>query len=250
MTMFNDFGLDTNGTEDVDSTPTNTAHTAQYSLFKSAERTSRAWLKADPAQELQRHLCAPENNFVILCVAHVLSLVVASPALHHEHIFSFTLPSTTTPEHALQSGQHDPLQEHPVHHQPLQACLVEKHRYQNPLWRENQQSGGNLRNTFSTGYEPKELATKELATVSRISRITDPFQLYDAQKEFGKEDHRAPITEEAKDLEKLGHTAYRITYASIQKYQRRPMSNRTCTSTIPWKALQILISKMESYERC
>ena len=33
-------------------------------------------------------------------------------------------------EHALRSGQHDLLQEHPVHHQPLQATPVEKHRYQ------------------------------------------------------------------------------------------------------------------------
>ena len=33
---------------------------------------------------------------------------------------SFTLPSTTTPEQAAQSGQHDLLQEYPVHHQPLQ----------------------------------------------------------------------------------------------------------------------------------
>ena len=34
------------------------------------------------------------------------------------------------------------------------------------------------------------------------------------------------------------------------KYQRRPTSNRRCISTIPWKASQILISKMESYKRC
>ena len=54
----------------------------------------------------------------------------------------------------------------------------------------NLQSGGNPRKTFSTGYEPKELAT-----VSRISRITYPFLLHDAQKEFGERDHRVPITE-------------------------------------------------------
>ena len=82
---------------------------------------------------------------------------------------SFTLHSTTTPEHAAQSGQHDLLQEHPVHHQPVQDLPVDKRRHQEPLWRENLQSGGNPRKTFSTGYEPKELAT-----VSRISRITDP----------------------------------------------------------------------------
>ena len=48
-----------------------------------------------------------------------------------------------------------------------------------------------------------------------------------------------------RNLEKLGQLAYRIL-----KYQRRPTSNRRCISTIPWKALQILISKMESCKRC
>ena len=158
---------------------------------------------------------------------------------------SFTLPSTTTPEHALQSGQHDLLQEHPVRHQPLQERPFEKHRHQEPLWRENQQSGENLRNTFSTGYEPKEFTTKELATVSRISRITDPYQLYDAQKEFGEEDHRAPITEEVKEFEELGNPV-----SNDSKISETRTSNRTCTSTIPQKALQILISKMESHKRC
>ena len=112
---------------------------------------------------------------------------------------SFTLPSTTTPEHALQSGQHDLLQEHPVHHQPLQDHPVDKWRHQEPLWRENLQSGGNPRKTFSTGYEPKELAT-----VSRISRITDPYQFSDAQKEFGERNHRVPITEEVKEFGEIG----------------------------------------------
>ena len=113
---------------------------------------------------------------------------------------SFTLPSTTTPEHAPQSGQHDLLQEHPVHHQPLQGLTVEKQRYQEPLWRENQQSGRIPRKTFSTVYEPKELAT-----VSRTSRITDPYQFYDAQKEFGERDHQASITEEVKEFGEFGN---------------------------------------------
>ena len=59
---------------------------------------------------------------------------------------SFTLPSTTTPEHALQSGQHDLLQEHPVHraHRAhLHALPFDKQRHQESFWRENLQSGGN-----------------------------------------------------------------------------------------------------------
>ena len=48
-----------------------------------------------------------------------------------------------------------------------------------------------------------------------------------------------------RNLERLGRLACRIL-----KYQRRPTSNRRCISTIPWKALQTLISKMESCKRC
>ena len=68
-------------------------------------------------------------------------------------------------------------------------------RYQESLCSEKLQSGGKPRTTFSTGYEPKQLAT-----FSRISRITDPYQLYDVQKEFGEQGHQAPITEEVKEF--------------------------------------------------
>ena len=175
-------------------------------------------------------------------MTHPCWLLLRLPCITSTSSSSFTLASTTTPEHAQQSGQHDLLQEHPVHHhQPLQERQVEKHRYQEPPCRENQQSGGNPRNTFSTGFEPKKLAT--------VSRITDPHQLHDAQKEFGEQDHQAPIHEEV-NVEKLGHTAYRISKAMIPKYQGRRTFNRTCISTIPQKALQILISKMVSEKRC
>ena len=48
-----------------------------------------------------------------------------------------------------------------------------------------------------------------------------------------------------RNLVNLGQKEY-----GILKYQRRPTSNRRCISTIPWKTLQILISKMECYKRC
>ena len=113
---------------------------------------------------------------------------------------SFTLPSTTTQEHALQSGQHDPLQEQPAHHKHLQALPVAKQRHQESLWRENMQSGGNPRTTTPTGCEPKELAT-----VSRIEDyLGDPFYFFDAQKEFGAEVHRAPIIQEVKESGEIG----------------------------------------------
>ena len=134
---------------------------------------------------------------------------------------SFTLPSTTTPEHALQSGQHDILQEHPVHHQPLQKRPVERNRYQERLWRE-----GNLRNTFSTGYEPKELATKELATVSRISRKKDPYQLHDAQKEFGEEDYQevkefGEFENPASVDSKIPETSYFPVAHALRRFRRK-----------------------------
>ena len=192
----------------VDSTPTNTSHTAQYSLFTSAERIARVWFKG-------QHGSSHTDCSVIFVRLKIFCYLVRTCLIHlllsHRPFTtstsssSITLPSTTTPEHAVQSGQHDLLQEHSVHHQAhLHALPVEKQRHQEPLWRENQQSAGNLRKTFSTGNEPKELATKELATVSRISRITEPYQSYDAQKEFGERGHRAPITEEVEEFGEIG----------------------------------------------
>ena len=48
-----------------------------------------------------------------------------------------------------------------------------------------------------------------------------------------------------RNLEKVGHT-----FCRILKCQGRPTSNRTFTSTIPQKALQILISKIELQHIC
>ena len=147
-------------------------YSAVQSLHKRGTHRTRL------ALELQRHLCAPEKNLSSGPHMYYPLLLSHLPCTTSTSSSSFTLPSTTTPEHALQLGQHDLLREHRVHHQPLQERPVEKQRHQEPLWRENQQSGGNPRNTFSTfstGYEPKELAT-----LSRISGITDPYQLHDA----------------------------------------------------------------------
>ena len=66
--------------ESVDSTPMNTAHTAQYSLFTSAERIARAWLK-----NCITSLCALEES--VIWSAHVSPFVALPPAVHHEHIF-------------------------------------------------------------------------------------------------------------------------------------------------------------------
>ena len=104
--------------------------------------------------------------------------------------------------------------EHSVHPAHLQASSVDKLCHQESRWCEDIHSGGNPRTTTPTGYEPKELAT-----VSRIEAYSgDPFQFY----------------------ERLGRLACRIL-----NYKRRPASNRRCTSTSLWKALQTLISKLK-----
>ena len=83
------------------------------------------------------HLCAPEKN-LSSGVAHVSNLCCSPnlPFTTSTSSSSLTLPSTTTQEHAAQSGQHDQLQEHPEHHAHLQALPVDKLRHQGSLWRE------------------------------------------------------------------------------------------------------------------
>ena len=131
--------------------------------------------------------------------------------------------------------------EHSVHPAHLQAHTVDKRLHQESLWREDLLSGGNPFTTTPAGYEPKELAT-----VSRIEAYAgDPYQSYDVLKIFGEEGYRALITEEVKEFGEI-----RTAGLPDSQNQRRPTSNRTCISTIPWKALQILNSKMKSYKRC
>ena len=77
----------------------------------------------------------------------------------------------------------------------------------------------NPRSTTPTGYEPKEFAT-----VSRIEDYPgDPYQWYDAQKEFGERDHRAPITEEVKEYEEIGTHCLSDSRTSETSYFRSQM---------------------------
>ena len=118
-------------------------------------------------------------------------IVAVSLAVHHEHMF-FLLHSS-------------------FYHDTRTRTTIGNNT---PLWRENQQSGGNMHKTFSTGCEP----TKELATVSRISRITDPYKLYDAQKEFGERDHRVPIAQEVNEFGSFGNPASKDSKLSATSY--------------------------------
>ena len=90
---------------------------------------------------------------------------------------------------------------------------------------------------------PKSLRPSQESKL--ILEIHVNFIMHRKNLEKKKIDLRAPHHRRSGKLEKLGRLA-----CWILNYQRRPTCNRRCTSTIPCKALQSLISKMESYERC
>ena len=138
----------------VDRTPTHNTHLC--STVCSQARNAHHALGSSHA-DCSIIFCAREKS-LSSGVAHVSPFVFLSPAVYHEHII-FLIHSSTTQEHAAQSVQSCHLQEHPAHHEHLQALPGDKLRHQESLWRENLQSGGNPRTTTSTGYEPKELAT-------------------------------------------------------------------------------------------
>ena len=67
--------------------------------------------------------------------------------------------SSSPPQHEAPLGQHDLLQDDTVHRAPLPEPIQSTSSANEPLSHVNYESGGNLRNTSPTGYEPKELAT-------------------------------------------------------------------------------------------
>ena len=77
---------------------------------------------------------------------------------------------------------------------------MDKLRHQASLWREVLQSGGNPRTTTPTGKKPKRACDR----LKDYDYRGDPYQLYDAQENFGEEGHRAPITEEVKEFGEIG----------------------------------------------
>ena len=218
---------------------THSQHTSvQFNLFTSAERTPRAWLKS---HELQCHLCALEKNLSSgLHMSHPL-LLSHLPRTTSTSSSSFNLPSTTTQEHAAQSGQHDHLQEHPVHPStspcsPSRQAAPSRHSGEKTC-RVAETRARRLQQVMS----PKSLRLSRGSKI--ILEIHINYMMHRKSLENKFTELRSP--KKRRNLEKLGRTAYRI-----QKYQRRPTSNRRCISKIPWKALQILISKMESYKSC
>ena len=124
-------------------------HTSvKYSLFTSAERTPRVWLKS---HGLQCRLCAPEKN-LSSGVAHVSPFVVLSTAVYHGHIIFFIHSSFyhDTRTRSTIGSIWSPQRTHPVHHEHLQALPADRQRHQESLRREDLQSGGNPRTTTPT----------------------------------------------------------------------------------------------------
>ena len=120
----------------------------QYSLFSSAERSHNA-LGSSHTDCSVIFVRLKSICHLVLHMSHPL-LLSHMPYTTSTSSSSFTLPSTTTQEHAAQPAQHDQLQEHPRHHELLQALPVDKLRHQESLWRENLRGGGNPRTTTPT----------------------------------------------------------------------------------------------------
>ena len=165
-------------------TPTHKTHLCRTVWSQRVPHTHCAWLGSRRSSSSRpsvicKHLCAPKL---------VLSLLLCQ--MSHPWLSSHA-PSSISTSSTSPTTQ----RAHSVH-PALQAPSIDKLRHQESLRRENLQSGGNTRKTTPTGFEPKELAT-----VSRIEAYSaDPNQLHDVQENFGEEDHRAPITEEVKEL--------------------------------------------------
>ena len=148
----------------VDNTHKHCTYSAVQSIHKRGTHRTRL------AQELH-------NIFVRLKICH------SGPHMSHplllSHLLcttstsssSFTLPSTTTPEHAPRSGQHDLLKEHPVHHEPPQDLPADKQRHQESLWRETcrvAEIGARKRNRTSPTLQRKRSSEIQAVVVSKL----------------------------------------------------------------------------------
>ena len=121
-------------------------YSAVQSLHKRGKHRTRL------AQELHNIFVCLKRicHLVRTCLTLCCSRICFVPRAHHLPHSLFLLPRHQNTQ-CIQDNT-NLLQEYPVHHQPLQEQPVEKQRYEEPLWRENQQGGGNPRKTFSTGY--------------------------------------------------------------------------------------------------
>ena len=160
-------------------TPMNTAHTAQYSLFTSAERTASAWLKKCISYVRLKRVCHLVRTCLTLCVAFALEVHPRAHLLPHS---LFHLPRHQNTHYNRDNTIYSKNTQYTINLSKTSQSTS------NAIKNHSVVKTCNPRKTFSTSYEPKELATKEIATISRISRTTDTNQWNDA--------HRAAITED------------------------------------------------------
>ena len=216
----------------------------QYSLFTSAERTSRAWLKADQAQVTRiavSSLCAWEEAVIWFDSCLILVgrwLTCRLPRAHHLPHSLFFLPRHKNTQHNRYN-----------------MIISENTQYITHISTLSQSTSSAIKN--HSGVKTCRVAVSAHDSSHRLSAPTACDCLKDRSLFWrsisitwctGKSWRRrlpSCCHRRSEGIWRIWDLAYRIP-----KYQRRLTSNRRCISTIPWEALQILISKMESYKRC
>ena len=102
----------------VDSTPTHCTYSEVQSVHKRGTHLTR--LAQGPARVKDCSDIFVRLKRVCHLVSHMSQPLLLSHLPRTTSTYLFSLLSTSAPEQAEQSGQHDKLQDHPVHHQLLQ----------------------------------------------------------------------------------------------------------------------------------
>ena len=201
----------------VDSTPVNTAHAAQHSLFTSAERISLA-LGSRIAHHLVRLISI--FHLVRTCLTLCCSRTCFAPRAHH---LPRSLFSTTTPQHAAQYiinfSKHSRSTSSAIKsHSGVKTCRVLEIR-----------SKHSAQGMSPKGFDQRACDCLKDLEVNRSISVT-----WCTGKNLEKKITELRLPKKWRNLENLGRLASRIL-----KYQRRRTTNRTCNSTTPWKSLQV-----------
>ena len=181
------------------------------------------WVDSTPTHKT--HVCS-----TVCSQARTAQLMRLAQELHCHHCAPKQVLSSRVTHVSSLLPHTENTQLHPAH---LPAPSVDKLRH-----REDLQSGHNNSHRLWA-----QSTCEHLENRSIFRRSTSIFLMYRKILEKKITDLLSP--KKWRNLEKLGRLVCRIL-----NYQRRPTSNRRCISTIPWNALQTLMSKMESYRRC
>ena len=224
----------TTESEPADRTPTHNKHLCSTvcSQARNAHTTRLA-------QELHCHLCAPEKSLVIWCVTCLILgclTCLSLRALHLPHSpFLLRHQNTQQDRYNKSNSENTPYIPHISKLPQSTICAIEDHSGVQTC-RVAETRAPQLPQVMS----PKNLRLSPGSKL--ILEIHINYMMYMNKLEKKITELLSP--KKWRNLERLGRLACRIL-----KYQRRPSSNRRCISTIPWNALQILTSKMESHKR-